>query len=183
MPPRRAKKTFKVIAFNKGKVAKTSRLTVPLTLRQGSEVSASSSSASAILPSSSAGSYSSDTEFEEDLPFSDVPERQRKRPRLRKFKLKRKLKAYHVRKTRLAESWLKVRSRLVSALLERHTLPIGQLCVLPECNVEAVGRCLDCGLAQFLCETHLSFVHAGGRSLHQSEVWKVRTFKIYKYIL
>lgn len=148
MPPRQAKKPFNA-------------------------ASASSSSGSSALTSRNAGSYSS--EAEGDFPLHDVPDLQRKKPRLRKVKIKRKLKAYHVRKTRLAESWLKVRSQLVSALLQRHTLPIGQLCVLPECDMEAVGRCLDCGPAQFLCEAHLSFVHAGGRSLHRSEVWKVRT--------
>ena len=172
MPPRRAKKTFKVVAFKNGKVAKTSRLTVPLTLRHAALSASSSASSSDTLTSSTElESCSSFLEAEGDLL---LPERQRKKPRLRKVKLKRKLKAYHVRKTRLAESWLKVRKQLVSALLERHTLPIGQLCVFPACEKEAVGRCLDCGPAQFLCEAHLSSVHAGGRSLHQPEVWKVR---------
>lgn len=176
-PPRRAKKTFKVIAYKNGKVAKTLRLTVPLTLlyaTASSSASSSSASSSATLTSSNESCSFSETEG--DLLF---PERQRKKPRLRKVKLKRKLKAYHVRKTRLAESWLEVREQLVSALLERHTLPTGQLCVLPACEEEAVGRCLDCCPAQFLCEAHLSSVHAGGRSLHQPEVWKVRTIIIY----
>lgn len=173
MPPRRAKKTFKVIAFKNGKEAKTSRLTVPLTLRHATTSASSSSSSSATLTSSNE-SYSF-SEAEGDLL---LPERQRKKPRLRKVKLKRKLKAYHVRKTRLAESWLKVRKQLVSALLERHTLPTGQLCVLSACEEEAVGRCLDCGPAQFLCEAHLSSVHADGRSLHQPVVWKVRNINI-----
>ena len=50
--PRRAKKTFKVIAYKNGKVAKTSRLTVPLTLRYATASASSSASSSATLTSS-----------------------------------------------------------------------------------------------------------------------------------
>ena len=160
MPPRKAKQTFKVIAIRKGKVAKTSRITLPLTIR--------SSTAS---PSSSALPGNDNVDFSEVEDIQVLPECQStaaKKPRLKK-----KLRAYHTRKTRLAESWLKVRQQLLSAMLGRCSLPLGQICALPGCVEEATGRCLDCGPANYLCETHLSMAHAGGRTLRQPEVWKV----------
>ena len=84
------------------------------------------------------------------------------------------LRAYHERKTTLASSWLNAREQLVSVLLTRQALPLGQMCVIPFCEEEACGRCLNCSPGQFLCANHISLVHAEGRSLHHPEVWKGR---------
>ena len=75
--------------------------------------------------------------------------------------------------TTLALSWLNAREQLVSTLLTRQALPLGQMCVFPFCEEEACGRCLHCSPGQFLCADHINLVHAGGRSLHHPEVWKV----------
>ena len=47
------------------------------------------------------------------------------------------------------------------------------LFLIPFCEQEACSRCLICSPGQFLCENHNNIVHAGSRSLHHPEVWKV----------
>ena len=99
--------------------------------------------------------------------------RTNQRSKSKKVRLKRKLKAYHERKATLASSWFNAREQLVSALLTRQALPLRQMCVIPFCKEEARGRCLNCSPGQFLCKNHINTVHAGGRSLHQPEIWKL----------
>ena len=119
------------------------------------------------------GGFSPD---QEDLPSIDESHglRTNKRSKSEKVCVKRKLKAYHGRKATLASSWLNVREQLISALFTRQALPLGQMCVIPFCEEEACGRCLDYSPGQFLCAVHISLVHARGRSLHHLEVSKVK---------
>ena len=60
---------------------------------------------------------------------------------------------------------------LPGSMLE--TSLLGKMCVMPLCEEEACGRCLNCSPGQYLCESHIDLVHARGRSLHHREVWKV----------
>ena len=50
------------------------------------------------------------------------------------------------------------------------------MCVIPFCEEEACGGCLNCSPEQFLCENHNNMIHAGGRSPHYPEVWKVKIY-------
>lgn len=97
-----------------------------------------------------------------------------------KFRIKKKLRAYHTRKSRLATSWLDFRDQIVTALLSREAMPLGN-CVIPGCTNDALGRCLDCGPAMYLCEEHIQVVHAGGKSLHKPQAWKEGRFIPYKF--
>ena len=65
------------------------------------------------------------------------------------------------------------RAARLSTVLTRQALPLGQMCVIPFCEEKACGRCLNRSPGRFLCEKHINSVHAGGRSLHHPEVWKV----------
>ena len=80
------------------------------------------------------------------------------------------LKPYHERKAKLASSWRNAREQLISPLLTRQALPLGQVC---HSFLRRKGRCLNCSRGQFLCENHINIAHAGGRPLHHQEVWKV----------
>ena len=51
----------------------------------------------------------------------------------------------------------------MTALLSRQALPLGQKCVIPSCEEDAIGRCLHCSPGQYLCEGHISIAHARGR--------------------
>lgn len=76
--------------------------------------------------------------------------------------------------TTLAKSWLNFSAQIVTAVLSRQALPLGQMCVISFCTYDALGRCLDCGPAMYLCEEHIQVVHTGGKSLHKPQAWKVR---------
>ena len=175
MPPRRdfrSKKTLNVVSFKGGKAVRKSKLSVPV---RYSIQRATDSATASPLASTSSSDPSQHPYHDLPVDFEEESTGANKKAKVRKIKIKRRLKAYHVRKERLAESWLNVRDKLVSALLTRHSLPIGQMCTIPKCEREASGRCLRCGPAQYLCEEHMNIVHAGGRSLHQPEIWKVFT--------
>ena len=156
-----------VVSFKGGRAVKKSKLSVPVryAVQQSFHPAAASS----------CSDYSPERSGDLDLP--DDPrgfqEGVKNKPKVRKIRLKKKLKAYHERKERLAASWLSSREQLVTALLSRRALPLGQKCVLPSCEEDAIGRCLHCSPGQYLCEGHINIVHAGGKSLHQPEVWKV----------
>ena len=176
MPPRRDfryKKTLNVVSFKGGKAVRKSKLSVPVcySTQQATDYSATAS------PLASTSSSDSSQQPYDELPvdFEEEPTGANKKAKVRKIKIKRRLKSYHIRKERLAASWLNVRNKLVSALLTRHSLPVGLMCIIPKCEKEACGRCLHCGPAQYLCEEHMNIVHAGGRSLHQPEISKVFT--------
>lgn len=168
MPPRRdfrAKRTLKVVSFKGGKAVKKTKLNIP--------VRYTVSSASA-FPSTS-DSTTEDVSLipdDPDLPHGfDDGSNKPKQARFKKRRIKRKLKAYHERKATLAASWLNAREQLIAALISRQALPISQSCVI--CEQAAIGRCLDCSPGHFLCHDHVKIIHAGGRSLHKPEVWKV----------
>ena len=64
--------------------------------------------------------------------------------------------------------------RIFSKHMQRFfSRPRRPMCVIPFCEEEACGRCLNCSPGQFLCENQINSVNAGGRSLHHREVWKV----------
>ena len=172
MPSRgdfRAKRTLKVVSFKGGKAVKKTKLNIP--------VRYTVSSASA-FPSTS-DSTTEDVSLipdDPDLPHGwhgfDDGSNKPKQARFKKRRVKRKLKAYHERKATLAASWLNAREQLIAALISRQALPISQSCLIWE--QAAIGRCFDCSSpGHFLCHDHLKTVHAGGRSLHKPEVWKV----------
>ncbi len=175
MPPRRdfrAKKKVTVVNCKGGKAGKKKRLSVPLCYAAPLQQQASLSTSSVTSSLDDVASIA-DEDFVDET-WSDLQEDSTKRKRkFRRVRLKSKLKAYHDRKARLAASWLDVRQELVSALLCNQALPEGQQCVVPACGKDATGRCLQCGPGQFLCEEHIETVHAGGRSLHHPEIWKV----------
>lgn len=182
MPPRRGfryKKTLNVVSFKGGKAVRKSKLSVPVcySIQQATDYSATAS------PLASTSSNDSSQQPYDELPvdFEEEPTGANKEAKVRKIKIKRRLKTYHIRKERLAASWLNVRNKLVSALLTRHSLPVGQMCIIPKCEREACGRCLHCGPAQYLCEEHMNIVHAGGRSLHQPEIWKDERYIPYQF--
>ena len=167
MPPRRdfrAKKRVTVVQFKGGKAVKKSKRSVPLRC--------------AVQQASSSGYSLGDVEVEENFgddtdDIQEIEETTQRKPKIRRVRLKKKLQAYRERKARLATSWVDIRQGLVSALLYRQALQEGQKCVIPSCGKDAFGRCLHCGPGQFLCEEHIETVHAGGRSLHYPEFWKV----------
>ena len=177
MPPRRdfrAERTLKVVSFKGGKTVKKSKLSIP--------VRYTVSSASA-FPSTS-DSTTDDVSLisdDHDIPHGfDHGSNKPKQARFKKRRIKRKLKVYHERKATLAASWLNAREQLITALISRQALPISQCCVI--CNKAATGRCLDCSPGHFLCHHHLKIVHAGGRSLHKPEVWKVRQLSKVRFL-
>ena len=177
MPPRRdfrSEKPLNVINFKGGKVVRKSKLSVPV--RYAAQ-QVTHLTPSAGIYSVSGTNTSDSTEGDLHCNLSDEPRglRRNKKAKVRKVRIKRKLKAYHERKARLAASWLNVREQLVTALLSRQALPLRQMCVIPSCEEEARGRCLNCSPGQYLCEAHINSVHAGGRSLHLPEIWKVCT--------
>ena len=176
MPPRRdfrAKKGVTVVQFKGGKAVKKSERSVPL---RYAEASASPSSLAYSLDDVVAGeNFVDDTDD-----IQEIEETTQRKPKIRTILLKKKLQAYRERKVRLAASWVDIRQVLVSALLYRQALlQEGQKCVIPSCGKDAFGRCLHCGPGQFLCEEHIETVHAGGRSLHYPEFWKVSTVLLY----
>ena len=86
------------------------------------------------LPSASS-STSSNVSVEGDVPPlspHDEPHGsgfiKTKKARFRKFRFKKKLKAYHEKKAKLAASWLSARKQLLTALLSRQELPFDQKC-------------------------------------------------------
>ena len=173
MPPGRdfrSKRKLNVVSFKGGKAVKKTSLSVPIryTVQQATN-----------LPSTSSSTSSNDC-VGGDVPLlspHDEPHgsgfSKTKKARFRKFRIKKKLKAYHERKAKLVASWLNARKQLLTALLSRQELPFDQKCVIPSCEGDARGRCLDCSPGQYLCEGYINIVHAGGKSLHQPEVWKV----------
>lgn len=173
MPPRRdfrAKKRVTVVQFKGGKAVKKSKRSVPLRYA----VDEASTSASS-MASSSGDVVAEENFFDDTDDIQEIEETPQRKPKIRRIRLKKKLQAYRERKARLAASWVDIRQGLVSALLYRQALQEGQKCVIPSCGKDAFGRCLHCGPGQFLCEEHIETVHAGGRSLHYPEFWKVST--------
>ncbi|XP_066023688.1 uncharacterized protein [Pocillopora verrucosa] len=181
MPPKRdfrSKKSLNVVTFKGGKAIRKSKFSVPV--RYAAQQLTDTTSVVAGSSLNTCGGFSPD---QEDLPHIDEYHglRTNQRSKSKKVRLKRKLKAYHERKATLALSWLNAREQLVSALLTRQALPLGQMCVIPFCEEEACGRCLHCSPGQFLCADHINLVHAGGRSLHHPEVWKDGRFVPYQF--
>ena len=173
MPPKRdfrSKKSLNVVTFKRRKAIRKSKFSVPV--RYAAQQLTDTTSVVAGSSLNTCGGFSPD---QEDLPHIDEYHglRTNQRSKSKKVRLKRKLKAYHERKATLALSWFNAREQLVSGLLTRQALPLGQMCVTPFCEEEACGRCLHCSLGQILCADHINLVHAGGRSLHHPEVWKV----------
>ena len=166
----RSKKSLNVVTFKGEKATRKSKFSVPI--RYAAQILIDTTPVAAGSSLSKCSGFSPE---QEDLPYIDEYHgfRTNKRSKNKKVRLKRKSKAYHVRKATLASSWLNAREHLVLALLTRQALPLGQVCVIPSCEEEACGRCLYCSPGQFLCADHNNLVHAGGRSLHHPEVWKV----------
>ena len=165
------RKSFNVVTFKGGKAIGKSKFGVPV--RYAAQQSIDTTPVATGSSLNICRGFSPD---QEDLPHIDESHglKNNKRSKGIKVRLKCKLKAYHERKATLASSWLNAREPLVSAaLLTRQALPLGQMCVIPFCEEEACGRCLHCSPGQFLCADHINLVHAGGRSLHHPEVWKV----------
>ena len=172
MPPRkdfRSKRAFKVVSFKAGKAVKKQKISIPgrLTVHK-TETSSFASNSDVASDEQISQSATEDLDFPADASASTGS---RKWP---KFRIKKKLRAYHTRKSRLATSWLDFRAQIVAALLSREAMPLRKYCVIPGCTNDALGRCLDCGPAMYLCEEHIQVVHAGGKSLHKPQAWKVR---------
>ena len=112
----RAKKTLNVVSFKVGKAVRKSKLSVPIgySIQQATD----SVTASPLASTSSSDSLQQPCD---DLPvdFEEESTGASKKAKVHKSKIKRKLKANHVRKERLAASWLNVRNKLLSALLTR----------------------------------------------------------------
>ena len=111
MPPRRDfryKKTLNVVSFKGGKAVRKSKLSVPVcySIQQATDYSATAS------PLVSTSSSDSSQQPYDELPvdFEEEPTGANKKAKARKIKIKRRLKGYHVRKERLAVSWLNVRN-------------------------------------------------------------------------
>ena len=121
-----------VVNFKGGRAVKKSKLSVPVRYAvQQSFHPAAASSCSDYSP-----------EHSGDLDLPDDPrgfqEGVKNKPKVRKIRLKKKLKAYHERKERLAASWLSSREQLVTALLSRRALPLNWSKV---CASFMRGRC------------------------------------------
>ena len=113
----RSKRAFKVVSFKAGKAVKKQKINIPgrLTVHKTEAASFASNS----------GDVASDEQISQSAAeYLDFPADagSRKWPR---FRLKKKLRAYHTRKSRLASSWLDFRTQIVTALLSREAMPLG----------------------------------------------------------
>lgn len=172
MPPRkdfRSKRAFKVVSFKAGKAVKKQKINVPGRLNVQKTDASSFASNIDVTSDEQISQSAAEVDVDNFPADASVSTGSRKWP---KFRIKKKLRAYHTRKSRLATSWLDFREQIVTALLSREAMPLGN-CVIPGCTNDALGRCLDCGPAMYLCEEHIQVVHAGGKSLHKPQAWKV----------
>ena len=172
IPPRkdvRSKRAFKVVSFKAGKAVKKQKISIP-----GRLFVHTTETSSFALNSDVASDEQISQSAAEDLDFPADASGSTGSRKLPKFRIKKKLRAYHTRKSRLATSWLDFWVQIVTALLSTEAMPLGKYCVIPDCMNDAPGRCLNCGPAMYLCEEHIQVVHAGGKSLHKAQAWKVR---------
>ena len=161
MPPRkdfRSKRAFKVVRFKEGKaVKKKQKINIPARLTVHKDFLINETPG---LASNSDGPSDEQNivPSADDLDFPAGGSKiSKKWPR---FLIKQKLRTYHTRKSRLAKSWLNYRAQIVTAVLSREALPMGQKCVIPGCYV-SVRR------------TH-SGCPCRGKSLHTPQAWRVR---------
>jgi len=165
------KHTIKLNEFKGGKRIKNQKISVPVRYQtpqhqQHQQSSASCSSnvmkGGLSLESMDHGQYELETQLSAGVKTSKL-----------KVKFKKKIQTYHAKKSRLAESWLSSREGMLRALLSSQCLPVDQGCVIASCANRASSRCQQCGPAYYLCAEHVEVLHAGGRTLHQPEDWKV----------
>ena len=71
-----------------------------------------------------------------------------------------------------AESWGKIRERLLKAAVESSIPPPGQSCSV--CANCAQYRCVDCGPTIYYCEACLGDSHLMRNIFHCAEIWEVR---------
>ena len=168
----KSKRTFKVVSYKGGKVNRRSRVTVPVQY-----ATRSGPKDTCVVLSSEPNPVSDDAccvfDSNESMVTGECCTQ-----KTGKLRLKNKIKAYRDKKVKLGKAWQDIRQQLFTRFVEFQALPPQQCCNIPSCSEKACGRCLDCGPVHFICDEHIRLVHAGGKSLHNPEIWKV-SFNIH----
>ena len=135
-----SKRKLIVVSFKGGKAVRKTMLSVSIRsiVQQATN-----------LPSASSSTNTNDSVEGDVPPLSphDEPHGsgfiKTKKARFQKFRIKKKIKAYHERKAKLAAYRLSARKQLLTALLSRQELAFDQKCVIPSCEEDSCGRCLN----------------------------------------
>ena len=94
-------------------------------------------------------------------------ERGKKRKRRKKKKV-----SYKEKRLRLLQSWKDHRQQILHTYVAGEVLPQDTVCC--KCTNLATHRCVDCGIHQYFCDSHVQEVHQD--CLHVPEKWQVSVY-------